>query len=80
MADKQITDYDLVTNPAITDIFVCQQSSVTKKQTAAQILSNVSNLSAASTLDGTEIAICRQGGVNKKMTIANLAAYIIENS
>ena len=78
--DKQITDYDLVTTPALTDYFICQQSGVTKKQTSAQILSNISNMSASAALDGTEITVCRQSGVNKKMTLSDLAAYIIENS
>ena len=77
MADRQIKDFDTVVTPALTDYFVCQQSGVTKKQTAAQILSNISNMSAASTLDGTETTICRQGGINKKMTLENLAGYII---
>ena len=79
MSDKQIKEYNIVITPALTDLFVCQQAGTTKKQTAAQILSNVSNMSAASTLDGTEISLCRQSGVNKKMTISQLAKYKAKN-
>jgi hypothetical protein len=75
--DKKIIDYDAVLNPALTDYFICQQAGVTKKQTAAQILSNISNMSAATALDGSEITVCRQSGINRKMTISALATYII---
>jgi hypothetical protein len=77
MAIKQITNYSLVSVPAVTDEFLCQQSGVTRKITANQIINNITNLSAASTLDGTEITVLQQAGTNKKITLENLAAYII---
>ena len=77
MATKTITSYTQVTTPAVTDELLCQQSGVTRKITANQIISNITNLSAASTLDGTEITVLQQSGVNKKITLENLAAYII---
>ena len=80
MANKQIKDYNQVSGPSLTDTFVCQQSGVTKKQTTAQILSNIANLTAAATLDGSETAFIRVSGVNSKVTIDTLADFIIASS
>jgi hypothetical protein len=77
MADKEIKDYNQVTVPALTDVFACQQSGVTRKQTSSQILSNVANMTAASALGGSEVTVVRQGSANKKVTMAVLANYII---
>jgi hypothetical protein len=77
MADQQITDYTQVTVPAVTDEFLCQQSGVTLKITADQIIGNIANLDAASALDGTELTVCQQSGVNKYITLEDLATYII---
>jgi hypothetical protein len=77
MATKQITQFNPVITPAVTDELLCQQSGVTRKITSNQIISNIANLSAASALGGTEITIIQQSGTNKKITLTALANYII---
>lgn len=79
MATREITDYTAVATPAVGDEFVCQQSGITKKITTTQILSNISNLDAASALDGTESLVIVQSGDNYKITSLALAQYIMDN-
>jgi len=77
MANKEIKDYDQVASSTLDDLLVCQQSGVTKKQTLSQVFSNVANLTAASTLDGTERIFIRAYGVNSYITSDDLADYIL---
>lgn len=77
MADFQLTDKELVVVPNLTDLFYCQQSGVSKRITANQILSNINNFSDASALDGTEIVYIYQGS-NKRMLVSELVNYIKE--
>jgi len=79
MANKQIKDYTRVSGSTLTDRLLCQQSGVTSYQTVAQVLENIENLTAASTLDGTETIFCRVSGVNSKVTVDALAGFIIES-
>lgn len=79
MATREITDYTAVVTPAVGDEFVCQQSGVTKKISSNQILTNITNLSAASALDGTEELVIMQSGANYKITSLALAQYIMDN-
>ncbi len=77
--NREITDYDQVTTPALTDKFLCQQSGITKNETAAQILSNIANLSAAGTLTGTETTVIRQNGVTVKVDLDTLGDLLLES-
>lgn len=79
MATREITNYDPVVTPAVGDEFLCQQVGVTKKITSTQILDNITNLDAASTLDGTEELVIMQSGDNYKITSLTLAQYIMDN-
>jgi len=80
MANKQIKDYAKVTSSALTDKLLCQQSGVTYYQTVAQVIENIENLTAATTLTGAESIFIRSNGGNYKLTVDTLAEYIIENS
>jgi len=80
MANKQIKDYAQVTSSALTDKLLCSQGGVTYYQTVAQIIENIENLTAATTLGGTETIFIRSNGGNYKLTVDTLAEYIIENS
>ena len=80
MADLEIKDFVQVVTPALTDVFVCQQSGVTLKITASQILGLISVMSNAGALAGTETTIVRQSSENKKATLASITDYILEQA
>ena len=80
MANKQVKDFSPVTTPALTDSLLCQQGSVTRRETIAQLFDTTAGLTAASTLDGSETIFCRVSGVNSRVTVDTIAEYILDNS
>lgn len=91
MADKKITQLDLIDAIAAGDLFVVVDdpsgTPTTKRATATQVADmvfgnglSVTSLTAASALDGTESRHIVQGGADRKSTPLQEAAYVLGKS
>jgi hypothetical protein len=79
MATQQITNYDAVVTPALSDEHLVQQAGVTGKETNQQILDNINNLTGKTTpvnADSIPLNDSAASDVAKKVTWANIKATI----